>query len=162
VAWGALRGERFVPQGHGLVPGRYLAVLGDLELAMAVRLGGERRVLELAPPEGGIAAGGERTIRVALRAAGRIDQSLLLGLAPRQEERLAPGTWLRTAEPFGAEAMFEGVPAGTYDLFVFDSVLGATFGFGPDPIHRVVRVGETDVEVTVDLDDAIASAEDGR
>ncbi|MFQ5844871.1 MAG: carboxypeptidase-like regulatory domain-containing protein, partial [Planctomycetota bacterium] len=139
------------PAAHGIVPGRYLAFLPDRQLAMVVRFAGrKRRTLELAPPEARFAAGGDAMIRVGFHAPGAVDRSLLLGLAPRRTDPLAHGSWLRTARPVGTQAAFERVPEGVYDLLVFDSVLGTTFGFGPDPIHLVVQVGAADVEITLD------------
>ena len=133
---------------RSLPPGRYVAILWDQGLAMAVDLR-DRRDVVLVPPVRSPGDASGTTVTVKLSKGGELLLRMFVGLSPVAEDPLAHGQWMRYSESWPT-ARFENVPPGRYTVVVPDGVMGVEAGI-PSPTTRTIEVGSEPLEIEVEL-----------
>jgi hypothetical protein len=137
---------------EGVRPGAYFLLLWRQGLARRVALGADPIALSV---PAGFASGGAASLRVRLVRRGERLLGPLVALAPKRDRAPADGDWFRFTERKGSGWYeFEGLPAGRYEVLIFDGVLGVKLGLRPDPVVRPVILGaKSAVDLEIDLGD---------
>jgi hypothetical protein len=132
--------------------GRYMLTLwrGGCALLLDVPESGARRFAVDVPDWTAPAAeSGTASVGVVVAMGGRRVQPWMVAIAPASGDPMASGKWFRVADAIPGD--FDCVPAGDWDVFVFDGVYGSWAGFHANPLVRRVHVGTEPVTVTFDL-----------
>ena len=142
----------------GLVADSYLVFFERAGLATFADVGSAPSTpLAFAPPRSLLDVG-KAKVRIRLRRGDLGVVRLGLGLVPTHTatEGPRPGVWMyyqRTSTPQN-EATFTAVPSGDYEVWAFDRTLGALYDLAETPARFPLHVGETDLDVVLDVDDA--------
>lgn len=144
----------------GLTGDSYLVFFEGAGLATLAELRPEGSTeLAFRPPHA-VLGTGRANVRLRLARGDLWTLRMGVALVPAAQAEGGPrtGAWMRYARPRSRdnEASFPSVPAGDYEVWVFDRTLGAVYDLAESPVRFPLHVGETDLDVVLDVDDAHA------